>query len=246
MRDAFYVDSPKERASVFILNQLGITTTSFDSYQSEFFAALAWSKDELSREHKSESKIFIRIIKGIGSLELRDTSNSWISVTLEVGDFVSIPGQVYRKIIFDGPHTLELYCEEQSLAKYVGRFTEDRDSIEQNKYHSYRELVCELCRQFFNAGWVTGTGGSISIKYGSRIYMTPSGVQKERINPDELFVLDVAGNILSTPNRKPDFFCPKLSDCAPLFLHAYNIRNAGSNCVEYLSLKLILLAVFVL
>ena len=68
-----------------------------------------------------------------------------------------------------------------------------------------RELVCELCRQFYNAGWVTGTGGSISIRIGGAIFMTPSGVQKERIHPDELFVVDRNGALLSEPNAKPNF-----------------------------------------
>eukprot|EP01038_Epipyxis_sp_PR26KG_P004774 gene4774-6696_t len=90
-----------------------------------------------------------------------------------------------------------------------------------------RKLVCELCRQFFNAGWVTGTGGSISIRSGENIFMTPSGVQKERIQPDELFVVNKAGEIVSTPPQKSDRK-PKLSDCAPLFLHAYVQRNAGA------------------
>ena len=89
-----------------------------------------------------------------------------------------------------------------------------------------RELVCELCRQFYHLGWVTGTGGSISIRQGDKIYMTPSGVQKERIKPDELFVVDKDCKIVCQPDAKPGFK-PKLSDCAPLFLHAYNQRNAG-------------------
>lgn len=38
-----------------------------------------------------------------------------------------------------------------------------------------RELVCELCRLFYEHGWVTGTGGSISIRWNDGIYMTPSG-----------------------------------------------------------------------
>lgn len=29
-----------------------------------------------------------------------------------------------------------------------------------------RNLIPELCRQFYNLGWVTGTGGGISIKHG--------------------------------------------------------------------------------
>jgi methylthioribulose 1-phosphate dehydratase/enolase-phosphatase E1 len=91
-----------------------------------------------------------------------------------------------------------------------------------------KELICDLCRAFFHAGWVTGTGGSISIKKGDTVYMTPSGVQKERIQADEVFGLDVQGNILHTPAQKPGGRMPKLSDCAPLFLHAYQQRNAGA------------------
>ena len=90
-----------------------------------------------------------------------------------------------------------------------------------------KELICELCRQFFQLGWVTGTGGSISIRNGDSIYMTPSGVQKERIKADEIFVLDREGKVVSTPNEKPGF-SPKLSDCSCLFMHAYKQRNAGN------------------
>jgi methylthioribulose 1-phosphate dehydratase / enolase-phosphatase E1 len=89
-----------------------------------------------------------------------------------------------------------------------------------------RELVVQLCRQFYHLGWVTGTGGSISIRQGSQLYMTPSGVQKERMQPEDLFVLDLEGRILEQPgtNEAP----LKLSACAPLFQHAYRIRNAGA------------------
>ncbi|XP_015767400.1 PREDICTED: methylthioribulose-1-phosphate dehydratase-like [Acropora digitifera] len=44
-----------------------------------------------------------------------------------------------------------------------------------------RNLIPELCRQFYQLDWVTGTGGGISIKYGNEIFIAPSGVQKERI-----------------------------------------------------------------
>ena len=95
-----------------------------------------------------------------------------------------------------------------------------------------RELVCELCRQFFVAGWVTGTGGSISIrsKLNGNIYMTPSGVQKERIQPADLFIVDMEGKVIKPPLNEilPGCPPPKLSDCAPLFLHAFRQRNAGN------------------
>ena len=40
-------------------------------------------------------------------------------------------------------------------------------------------LICTLCRSFYNHGWVTGTGGGTSIVKGSHIFIAPSGVQKE-------------------------------------------------------------------
>ncbi|KAI0288065.1 Methylthioribulose-1-phosphate dehydratase [Russula brevipes] len=50
-------------------------------------------------------------------------------------------------------------------------------------------LIPELCRGFYRLGWVTGTGGGISIRVGDKAYIAPSGVQKERILPSHIFVL---------------------------------------------------------
>jgi len=86
-----------------------------------------------------------------------------------------------------------------------------------------RELICELCQNFYHAGWASGTGGSISVREGSSIYMTPSGVQKDRIKPEDIFELDLFGDIISDPCNGL-----KLSQCAPVFIKVYNIRNAGS------------------
>ncbi|KAJ2464921.1 Methylthioribulose-1-phosphate dehydratase, partial [Coemansia sp. RSA 2320] len=36
-------------------------------------------------------------------------------------------------------------------------------------------LIPELCRQFYQLGWVTGTGGGISIRDGDSVYIAPSG-----------------------------------------------------------------------
>ncbi len=86
-----------------------------------------------------------------------------------------------------------------------------------------RELVCELCRNFYNLGWASGTGGGISIKESGKIYMAPSGVQKERLKPEDIFVLDEQGETIEEPGRGL-----KLSQCSPLFMHAYQIRSAGA------------------
>ncbi|KAF7270690.1 hypothetical protein GWI33_016358 [Rhynchophorus ferrugineus] len=88
-----------------------------------------------------------------------------------------------------------------------------------------RNLIPELCRQFYHLGWVTGTGGGISIKDGEKIYIAPSGVQKERIKPDDLFVQNIKGEDLELPPPEKKL---KKSQCTPLFMCAYTKRNAGA------------------
>lgn len=87
-----------------------------------------------------------------------------------------------------------------------------------------REVLCELARRFYALGWASGTGGGISIRDGERILMAPSGVQKELLAPEDLFVLDLEGRIIEAPRDES----LRLSACAPLFLHAFRKRGAGA------------------
>lgn len=50
--------------------------------------------------------------------------------------------------------------------------------------------ICELCRNFYALGWVTGTGGGVSIRDGQHVFIAPSGVQKELMRPTDMFVMD--------------------------------------------------------
>lgn len=92
------------------------------------------------------------------------------------------------------------------------------------KETSPRALVVELCKHFYTQGWVSGTGGGISIRDGDKVYLAPSGVQKERIAEEDLYELDVDGNVLSSPTTPG--FTP--SACQPLFFNAFRLRNAGA------------------
>ena len=60
-------------------------------------------------------------------------------------------------------------------------------------------LICELSRLFYDKGWATGTGGGISIKQGDTIYVSPSGVHKERLHPDQMFELNTDGKEVARP-----------------------------------------------
>ena len=107
-----------------------------------------------------------------------------------------------------------------------------------------RAVICVLLRRFHALGWVSGTGGGIALKDRERIFMAPSGVQKELVDKDDLFVLDEAGQVLERPRDG----ALKLSQCAPLFLHAFQKRGAGavihSHSLHALSATLIAGATF--
>ncbi|KAL5989844.1 hypothetical protein ACLOJK_010739 [Asimina triloba] len=131
--------------------------------------------------------------------------------------------------------------------------------LESKPVKETRALVADLCRQFYTLGWVSGTGGSITIKVHDDsapksqqlIVMSPSGVQKERMVAEDMYVLSSSGTFLSAPSAKPyPHKAPKCTDCAPLFMKvrtfcsyaffffsegdcaghiaAYQMRNAGA------------------
>lgn len=89
---------------------------------------------------------------------------------------------------------------------------------------SNSSLICELARQFYDLGWVTGTGGGICIREGERVIVAPSGVQKERMRPEQMFTISIDGTVLERPAD------PALrpSECTSLFLTAVRLRDAGA------------------
>jgi methylthioribulose-1-phosphate dehydratase len=89
---------------------------------------------------------------------------------------------------------------------------------------SPRALVVELCKQFYAQGWVSGTGGGISIRHDGKVYLAPSGVQKERIVADDMYVLAEDGSVLEYPKTAG----LKPSACQPLFFNAFRLRDAGA------------------
>ncbi|CAD6576642.1 MAG: Methylthioribulose-1-phosphate dehydratase [Cyphobasidiales sp. Tagirdzhanova-0007] len=88
-------------------------------------------------------------------------------------------------------------------------------------------LIPELCRHFYTLGWVTGTGGGISIRQGEHVFIAPSGVQKERMQPEDIFVLLRSTRAQLRRPEKP----LKQSACTPLFFNAYEQRDAGA-CIH--------------
>ncbi|XP_060879667.1 methylthioribulose-1-phosphate dehydratase isoform X2 [Metopolophium dirhodum] len=111
------------------------------------------------------------------------------------------------------------------LEKNVGSDHEQQALVNDDSEDHPRNLIPELCRQFYANGWVTGTGGGISMKYNDQIFIAPSGVQKERIQPDDLFVQNLNGEDIIIP--KPEKKLSK-SQCTPIFMCSFTERNAGA------------------
>lgn len=96
-----------------------------------------------------------------------------------------------------------------------------------------RALVAQLCECFYKAGWATGTGGGVSIRVGGpsenrsyRIFVAPSGVQKEDMVGDDVFELDIERNVVDPP-KTPNL---RQSACTPLWYVVYK-RVPSAMCV---------------
>lgn len=96
------------------------------------------------------------------------------------------------------------------------------------RQESIPELICELCQQFYDLGWVSGTGGGISIRGAEGIFIAPSGVQKERMRPEDIYLLDAKDLEEARVVHGPADASLKISECRPLFYNAYRLRGAGA------------------
>lgn len=102
-----------------------------------------------------------------------------------------------------------------------------------------RQQVCDLCRLFWQLGWASGTGGGVALRHGERLYMAPSGVEKERLQPEDIFELSLEGEVIEAPAT-----AGRLTACAPLFMAAFRHRQAGAVLHSH-SLEVVLAAALV-
>ena len=98
--------------------------------------------------------------------------------------------------------------------KEIGSSTKD------GRTTSPRNTMVSLCKEFHQLGWMTGTGGAISMRDGEDIFITPSGVLKENVKEDDIFKVGEDGQII----KHPDNTNLKYSSCFPNFHHIYKLR----------------------
>jgi methylthioribulose 1-phosphate dehydratase/enolase-phosphatase E1 len=123
------------------------------------------------------------------------------------------------------------YSRSVSFSSGGTSIVEDRDSEAQ----TVRSLIAQLCEQFYRNGWATGTGGGVSIRVGGpsenrpwRVFVAPSGIQKEDMIGDDVFELDMDRNVVNLPKT------PKLrqSACTPLWYVVYKNRPSAMSVIH--------------
>jgi len=57
-----------------------------------------------------------------------------------------------------------------------------------------RAAIVEACRWLVTAGLVQGTSGNVSVRAGERMLITPSGVPYERMEPEDVVAVELAGD----------------------------------------------------
>jgi len=89
-----------------------------------------------------------------------------------------------------------------------------------------RALLTELLREFHRRDWVSGTGGGIcGPSEDGNLLVAPTGVHKERVRPEDLFVIDVTDTSIRRPAADPAL---RPSECGHIFTLVARARGVRS------------------
>ncbi len=104
-----------------------------------------------------------------------------------------------------------------------------------------KELICKMCRLFYIKGWVSGTGGGMTIRLDNDLALiAPSGIQKEEIEPHDLFLIQLDNSIKENYRiiEKPDQL--KISACTSIFVQIFNQRPTAKAIIHSHSINAVM------
>ena len=63
------------------------------------------------------------------------------------------------------------------------------------------EDLCATARGCYARGWVPATSGNFSVRWGSRVFITATGLDKGSLTPEDLLEIDMDGAVLGGKGR---------------------------------------------
>lgn len=82
------------------------------------------------------------------------------------------------------------------IATLLTRMVQDSHSLQVEI-----DQLCATAHACYARGWVPATSGNFSVRWGSRIFITPTGLDKGTLTPAELLEIDLEGRAVSGHGR---------------------------------------------
>jgi L-fuculose-phosphate aldolase len=70
-----------------------------------------------------------------------------------------------------------------------------------NEAAALRQAIVDVCRRMYEKGFLAATDGNVSARLGDRLFVTPSGISKGHMAPEQLIVTDLSGRVLEGETR---------------------------------------------
>ncbi|CAJ1933088.1 unnamed protein product [Cylindrotheca closterium] len=174
---------------------------------------LGWSKDDLKPQLFPHTRD--------GKVQLYSSQRRWVQLAhgwSRIGEGA------------DGKKSNEFSHRVSSSSK-GSAIVEDADG----EARAVRSLVAQLCEHFYKNGWATGTSGGACIRVGGpqenrpwRVFVAPSGIQKEDMVGDDVFELDMDRNVVVPPRIST----LKQSACTPLWYLIFKHRPSVKSIIH--------------
>ena len=95
------------------------------------------------------------------------------------------------------------------------------------------ETICDVMLDAYKRNWITSRDGNVSIRHHDRdhFYITPSGVRKQTLQPDQFKKIRIVGSMLWKEQPYTDISA-NLKPSGELPLHLGLQRKMGQHCNE--------------